>query len=301
MNRRAIALGAAAGLLLAWAVASASGGSSGAPITGADLYEMVASAAARGDSQAQEQLAAIDAYMKAHDLQPSSLGLPSGERKDAAWSNSLVALSLEDYGPFSIDISNDTQFSSADQVTAYRAVRHAALDAMAASAPGREIEVAISPNGRRSVSEVAAAIGPEAIGMRLIVDVYAPEGWLMTAGMGIEGRKFASEAAAIDDEVLDIASLPLDQFPGITRKDLRAEVRILYVRMPAASAQAASRTPEVILAVDALTDIKDAFAGRAAIIEVENAPELREVQARLVLGHPVDEDRVEPTANSTSR
>lgn len=293
MFRKALVSGATVGVVFAVALATVSGGSSGAPGTTGSLYDRVAAAAAKGDPRAQEQLVAIDAFMQLNGLRVTDLTEPEGKRSQVPWEDSLVQLSLEDFGPWRIDIDNETQFSKAADVSAYRAIRHATLDAMAAHDPGRQIAVAVSPNGARSITEIANALHGKAIGRQLIVDVYAPGGWLMTVGYDLSGRDFVAEADAISAAVLDQAATSLDQFAGITRADLSAAVRIVYLEMSATSAQEASQEP-TIYAVDPLTDIADAFRGRAAIVVVGNAPELRVAHARLVLTDPVDAHPVWP-------
>lgn len=282
------------GLVLAVAVASVFGGSNGVPQTSSSLYDRVAAAAAEGDPRAQEQLAAINTFMQVKGLSVTDLAVPEGGRSEVAWQDSLVQLSMEDFGPWRIEIDNETHLTNAADLSAYRAVRHASLDAMAAHDGGRLISVAVSPSGARSIGELAGALPPDAIGQRLIVDVYAPAGWIMTVGYDIADRNFVADADAIAAAVLDQAANSLDQFRGITRSDLSVGVRIVYLQMSATSAQEASQQP-IIYAIDPLTDIADAFRGRAAIVVVSNAPELRVAHASLVLGDPVDADPVWPT------
>jgi len=288
--RRSVLGGLIVGVLLSAGLATASSDAR-PPATGQELYNRIVAAAASGDARAQEQLTAIDTFLQQRRIGADALTVPAGGRASEAMG--LVQLSLDDRGPWRIGVSNTTRFASATAVMAYRAARHAALDALAAEDPHREIRVAITPDGPRAVEEIASILPATALGERLIVDVFTPDGWLMATGYDISGRGVKADAAAVATEVIDLAAASIDLFPGVDRRELRTSVRTMYVVMPAASAVDAT-SHRSIFAVDPLADIEDTYAGRAAIVDVESAPDLREAHARLVLGRPIDENIVSP-------
>lgn len=262
-------------------------------MSGEELYERLLVDARTGNARAIEQLDAVNAFMDVRGIRPDELVLPTGRRSTVAAAHDEIQLSMEDNGPFRIDVYNDTRFEDVYQLAAYKAVRHAALDALARRTPDRAILVAVTPDGGRSVAELATKLPDRATGVRLIADIYSPAGWIMSSGYGIDGRMVNGEAPEIEIEVLDWAATAIDGYDDVTRGNIRAEVRVLYARMNAADAAELSELAGVY-AVDALTDIADAFAGQAAIVDVVNAPDLREAHSRLVLGRPVDADIVSP-------
>lgn len=295
-----IGAGAIVGIFLAGSLASAVESPRLGPISGGEFYEQLLADAKSGNARAVEQLDAINAFMDERGLRPDQLTLPSGRRSTAPATHDVIRLSMEDNGPFRLDIYNDTRFEDVHQLAAYRAVRHAALDALARRTPDRALLVAVTPDGGRSVAELAKKLPQRATGVRLIADIYSPAGWLMSSGYGIDGRRVSDEAPNIEIEVLDWAATAIGGYDGVTRENIHAEVRVLYARMNAAEAAELSDLAGVY-AVDALTDIADTFAGRAAIVEVANAPDLREAHARLVLGRSVDADIVSPALQEPSK
>lgn len=145
--------------------------------------------------------------------------------------------------------------------------------------------MAISPHGPQDIAALASALPDGTVGERMIVDAYSSDGWLMSGGYSVEGRLIASEGELLASELMAHAAPSLDLFPGVERGELRLNVRILYASMSASQAVDVSKSP-LVFAVDALTDIEDAFAGRAAIIRADAAPDLRRAHSELVLGEP---------------
>ncbi|HYN50720.1 MAG TPA: hypothetical protein VES62_07325 [Thermoleophilaceae bacterium] len=280
-------LGATVGLVLAALLATASGAADGRPRSGDELYAMVVDAAQRGDQRAAQELAALDAYMAQRGLRPADLGVPTLDPARAETYQGLVRLAVEDAAPWRMTILNSTSFANADDVAAYIAIRSATLEAFASNESQRQVEAVISPSGPTSTAAFLDVLSCPCEGVSLIVDVFGPEGWMMAAGRELVGRDVRLAASLIETEILDQAAFSLDNFPGVTRADLRAEVRMVRVKMTAQSAYATSVRDEVLL-VDLLTDIADAYAGRAAVVEVVGAPDLREAYQRLVLGDPAD-------------
>ncbi len=179
MIRRSIVAGLTIGVLVNAGLATARSDAE-RPTNGRELYERVATAAGQGDPRASEQLIAIDKFLRERHMGPDALTLPADSR--AAETMGVVQLAVEDRGPWRIDVSNSTRFPSADALDAYRAARHATLDSLAAEDPHREIRVAITPNGPRTVDEVAGILPITAVGEQLVVDVYTADGWLMATG-----------------------------------------------------------------------------------------------------------------------
>jgi len=296
--RRSVFAGAIVGALFTAGMAVATTDPATDPVDGTELYEAVRRAAAAGDTRASEQLAAIDKYLRDGGLTAEALTLPT-DRMSRTTIETVVQLQLEDLGPWRLEIANITEFDNAGALDAYRSARHAALDRLASEDPERLIRVAITPNGPVGIRQLAATLPMGTAGERIIVDVYSAEGWLMASGYSLDGRAVRSEGAQLEDETVNSAAVSIDLFPGTDKSELRANVRVLYATMRAAQAVEVSED-SLIYTVDPLTDIEDAFAGRAAIVEVDSVPDIRAAHADLVLGNPVDGERINPALESES-
>lgn len=295
LKQRSLLSGLAIGMGLAVWLATMTGAANDGPRSGSDLYSRLQAAAGEGDPRAVAELVAVDSFMAQRNLSPADLGVPALEVERTAAQSGLVRLSLKDQAPWRITVYNETAFTDAASISAYAAARHAALGLLADADPNRIIDAILSPNTEVSVTAFAQSLSCPCESVHLTVDVYGPGGWMMAAGREIIGRDFAAQSRAIESEILDQAAFSLDQFPGVRRADLRANVRAVQLRMTADAALASSRS-ESVLVVDPLSDIADAYAGRAAVVEVANAPELWQEFARIVLNRPLGVNGVAPAA-----
>jgi hypothetical protein len=299
MRNRWPLLGILVGLLVGGISTSEIGAASGLPRSGSEIYQRIQLAAANGDKRAEAGLAALDRFMAARGLDPDDLGVPALDLPSHETQMGLVTVRVEDGSPWHISVHNATRIQSGDQLLAYVSARHAALDGLAAADASREIDVVISPARRISFAEFVGVLTCPCTGVSLSVDVYGPDGWLMQAGHNIAGRDIVADADAIESEIRQEVALTLDLYPGVKSSDLEFAVRRVSVKMPANAAVLSARHDDV-LAIDPLTDLADAYAGRSAVLEVEGAPDVREVYARLVLHKPVDANPIWPTSAGES-
>jgi hypothetical protein len=274
-------------------MAAAIGAADGRPSTGGELYARLVDAAQRGDTRATQELAAVNAYLTSRGLTADDLGVPPAEPPVAETQVGGSRLAVEDASPWRVTINNRTTFDSSRDVAEYVANRLSVLRDFGERTPDRQVEVVVHPAGRASVSGFLSALVCPCTGVSLIVDVYSPAGWIFASGRDVSGVDLKREAREIEVAVLDQAAQSLDIFPGVSRAQLRAEVRMVRLKTTADSAVTTAGSADVLL-VDLVTDIWDAHAGRAAVVEVQGMPDVTEAYRRFVLGDPIGANQIEP-------
>lgn len=270
MRRRVVPvlLGAAIGLGSVVAVTAAR--EPAAP-TAAAVYEGLAVKAASGDRRAADLKRDVDRWLAARGLQPGDMAVP--ELVTSSLDAGLARLRIDDLSPWAIDVLPDPEIRSRADLQAYVALRHAAVEHLATKTPDREIDAALAPRLLLSVTDLASRTRCACRVSEVVVDVWGPDGWVMSSGRVFEGLSLRVAAAAIEAEILDQVGVSLDQYPGLRRADLRVTVRRVMVSLTAREASRLTAEPD-LLAVDTSADIGDRFSGRAASINVAEPPDL---------------------------
>jgi hypothetical protein len=236
----------------------------------------------------------MDSFLADRGLTPADLPLPNRDGTPLETQSGATRLSVDDASPWYITIHNRTSFATQADLAGYITSRSIALADLAQSDPRARVQAVVHPRDRTSVTGFLSAIACPCDGVNLIVDVYGPDGWMMSAGSDLSGLRVRESATAIESMILDQAAFSLDMFPGVVRADLRAELRMVRLSMTARSAAATSSLPDVLL-VDLVTDIERAFVGRAAVVVVAGMPDVAEAYRRIVLADPIGADPVEPS------
>ena len=290
-----VTLGTAGVLVAAVAIlviARSTGAADGRPLSGADLYARLALDAAAGDAEAVQYQQQLDDYLAANALRASDLSLPAANVHMT--SRGVVDLRITDSAPWGISISNDTLVDSPEAIASYRDGRHEALAALSVADADRQIRVVVAPAKPLTLPEVADILPPSSAVEFVIADIYTGDGgWLMSSGRSLFDADLAAAPDKAEREILDQASVSLHQFSKVDPSQNRAQVRSLRLSVSAADAVALSLHPNVLI-VDPLTDIAGEFAGDAAVVEINNAPDLWEAYARLVLKEAIDHNLIQP-------
>lgn len=275
-----VLLGAVVGTIVA---ASAAVGGEPVQVTSADLYARLSAAAAEGDSDAVAMKADLDGYLALRGITVVDLAVPERvvERLDAGPGKLLV----EDLAPWVIEARSDPDIHDALSLKAYRALRHTALKALAATAPNRDLEVFLAPRSALTLPEFAARTNCVCQVHQIVVDVWGADGWIMSSGRVFDGQRLDRVAAELEDELLQQAEVSLGQF-GLTRRDVVVTLRQARVSVPASAAARLTQEPDVY-AVDTTADIEDALRGRAASIQVGAPPDLYAAYRDFVLGDTI--------------
>lgn len=288
-------LGAAGVLVAAVAVlvmVRSTGATDGRPLSGAELYARLTQQAAAGDVQAAEYKQQLDEYLASSAMRTAELNLPAGDER--LTSHGDVDLRVNDSAPWGISISNDTPIDSPEAIANYRDSRHEALAALSADDAGRQVDVVVAPAEPLTLPELAAILPCPCAAEYVIADIYTADGgWLMNSRRNMSDADLEAAPEKAEREILDQASFSLDQFSKVEPRDIRAEVRSIRLSLSASDAVTLSLHPSVLI-VDPLTDLADEYAGDAAVVSVENAPDLWEAYARLVLGKAIDRNTVQP-------
>lgn len=259
-------------------------------MSAAQLYALLGEQAAAGNREAVELGEAVDAYLEERGLTLEDL--PPPERTAERISDGMVILRLEGFEPWSLTIRNGTEVDDADQLAAYRDLRHAALRSIAGSTPDREIEVAVTPDAFVGISEFLEALAWDGAVERSRADVWRGSEWVMEAGTQVETAPERLQPV-LEEQV----SSTLDLYPDLRLDDLDLTVRQLRLRIPASEA-AKMVDAEGVLLVDPFTDVLDRFADRAALAELANAPDVFRSYAEYALGRELVPGGITPELQS---
>lgn len=260
------------------------------PMTAAQFYALLGERAAAGNPETVELREAIDAYLEERGLTLEDL--PPPEQTAERISDGIVTLRLEGFEPWSLTIRNDTEVDDADQLTAYRDLRHAALRSIAGSTPNREIEVAVTPDAFVGIPEFLEALAWEGAVERSRADVWRGSDWVMEVGTQVETARDRLQPV-LEEQV----SSTLDLYPDLRLDDLDFTVRQLRLRLPASEA-AKMVDADGVLLVDPLTDLLDRFAHRAALVTLANAPDVFRDYAEYALGWELVPGEITPELQS---
>lgn len=295
MTRRIVRAGAVFGVLAA-VVTAALPPPSLADTSGDALYRLLGQRAAAGDRRAEEMVAALDRYLAAKGLQVGDLG-PARIQVTTARSGP-VALRIRDLSPWAITVENVSTFSARNDLDAYVAVRTAALVATARANPRATVEARVAPSELVGVGEFLKNLNCDCDGRTIVADVFSGDRWLMTSM-----RPLGDEGLDADRVVADLreqALVSINQFPGISRANLRFTVRSVTIETTAARAEELARRPGVLL-VDVTNDLMTGYEGRAAFVEVRGGPDVFGAYAQFALDNMFERTRLNPAKQEDER
>lgn len=259
-------------------------------------YQWLEASAANGDEWARDKLAEVK------NLQATK-GEALPPREDAVAKADVIngaRVTVKGREPFYLEIENLPEFQSIDAVYAYVAQRKAALAQLASKNSEREVEVSISPQEHLPLSQMWRLKDANKLDVdQMTVDLFLNGKWhsVMFVGDPKErGEKpyinFNEPADKVEARIKQLMPPPapatklLLDSPGL-------ELRISWVRgkLRAADALRLDSDPS-ILAVDPITDLLDAYNGRAVDIMVTNVPHLLVTKSRLAgQVYPVSETK----------
>lgn len=279
----AVILGSVLGLALA-VVATGLLSARSPAVSPRDVYLRLREDAQKGDRSAREMLAAVDAYLSGNHLIVEDLGPPHDPATETR-SIGPIQLRIESSAPWAISIRNFTSFNSETDLTAYLALREGALRLLASKTPERQLRLVVTPDRLIGVDDFLKALDCHCEATEIAVDVFVGNTWAFSSGRWLEGPVDAAAASQLlMEQAADAATLNLR---GVAASDLRIFVRRISLTAPAADALVMSERPDVLL-VDPLDDLADLYAGRAAFIGVQGAPEVFYGYARWRLGVTLD-------------
>jgi hypothetical protein len=143
------------------------------------------------------------------------------------------------------------------------------------------VVVVVTPSRLLGFAEFGRIIG--AGPTRVVADVFVDGAWSMATGHTFDDPVDWED---IDRLLTSAAVAP----PGSSDSRLRVTVRCVEVELPARDAMALAGNPSVLV-VDSESDLREAFAGRAAIVSVSNPPDVFRVHAEAVLGVQLKPER----------
>jgi hypothetical protein len=134
-----------------------------------DITEYLQQAAARGDPEAAAALGRLREFAAAHqvDLTSTQDVRESGKVSD-------LPVRLSGVAPIFLNIDAYQDLATVEELDAYRAPRHRALDTLAAQSPSREIAAQVVFRGHATIHEAwNALVAADQEATSLMIDVFA--------------------------------------------------------------------------------------------------------------------------------
>jgi hypothetical protein len=248
------------------------------------IYQELQEAAAKGNEWARSFLTQVDALL----MRQGKL-LPPQERQIGAVDTvNGISVWVRGQDPFFLKIYNRQEFTDLSELETYLENRRATGAQLVSENADRQIEVSVSFEEYTDVSQVWQ-----------LKDAYGLDIDQMTANLFLHGEwhsvmfvgdpKDPGEQPIIDfTEPAEIVEAQLRQLvppepfaeriPGPS--ELEFKVGWLRGKMRAADAMKLDSTPSIML-VDPISDLLDAYVGRAVDIEVVDVPHLLAIKSRL--------------------
>lgn len=248
------------------------------------MYERLQTAAAQGDEWAISKLAEADAMQQAQGKSgpPQERGVGSRDTVND------ISVTVEGREPFYLKIDNLPVLTSMGDMDEYVARRKTTLAQLANQDSGRQVEVSISPQVHMPLAQMWKLRDAYRLDIdQMLVDLFVDGKWHSVMFVGDPNdpgeAPYIDFTASSDEFEAQIKKLIPPKTPDSFAPDLsKLELRISWARakMQAADALKLNSDPAIML-VDPITDILDAYQGRAIEVRVQNVPHLLVEKTRL--------------------
>lgn len=246
------------------------------------VYQKLQEAAAQGDEWARGFLAQVDAHLK----RQGRLMPPQEKEIGATDTVNGIRIGVKGHEPFYLKIYNSQEFADLGELEAYIANRRATLARLASENADRQIEVSISPKEPTDLQQVWQLKDAYRLDIdEMIVSffLHGKQHSVMLVGDPKDPGEqpmidFTAQAEVVDARLRQL--VPYQVFSeGVPGPD---QLKIVWIRgkMRAADAMALDSTPSIML-VDPITDLLDAYYGRAVDIRVVTMPHLQAKRSHL--------------------
>lgn len=265
-----VTIGTIVGSLVAGAGWQVAGTDTARDVSPVAVYEGLQRDALNGDARAEEYLTSLDEYLAAHDRQVADLD--TRETDAVTVTSGIETFRLVGTQPWHLRVMNDTVVEDSVQFEAYKALRHGALSLLATIAPGREIEVVVTPTDLVDVSDFVESLGCRCRVVTANADVFADGVWFMSVG-GASTDGAHTTGSGMEDGLWSAGTDALVEFPSVEWADIAMTVRTVRLRLSASEAERLVDN-EAVLLVDTTADVHDRFRQRAAVVTVHNTPDV---------------------------
>lgn len=248
------------------------------------MYGYLQGAAAQGDKWAIGKLNEVNAMQQ---VQGQS-GPPQEREVGARDIVNGISVAVEGREPFYLEIDNLPQLTSLGAIDKYIANRKPSLAQLSKRNLSRKIEVSISPQQHMPVTQVWELRDSYKLDIdQMLVDLFIDGKWHSVMFVGDPNDPdevpYVDFTAPADKFEAQVKQLIPAQTPDKTVLDSpKLELKISWLRanIQAADALDVSSNPAIML-VDPITDILDAYQGRAVEVTVQNVPHLLVEKSRL--------------------
>lgn len=264
------------------------------------IYQRLQEAAVQGDEWARDYLARVNAF-----LGHQGLPIPPQERQvGSADEASGIRVWVRGHEPFYLKIYNRQEFADLGELQAYVENRRAALTHLANEDLDRQVEVSISLEEYTDVSQVwqlKTAYGLDIDQMTVHLFLNGERHSVMLVGDPKDPGEqpiidFTESAEAVKTQLRQLAS-PVSVSEG-DPNPYEFEFKVAWMRGKIRAADALELDSErLVMLVDPVSDLSDAYNGRAVDVEIVDVPHLLAIKSRLevVTGSPPGSDSVQPT------
>ncbi len=248
------------------------------------VYQKLQEAAARGDKWARRYLVQVDTW-----LIRQGRSVPPQEREVGAVDTvNGIPIWVRGIEPFFLKIYNNQDLDTLNELQMYIKTRQFALSQLVNRNPNRQIEISISLNEYTSVPQVWRLIDTYGVDVdQMTVHCFLRGKWHSVMFVGDPrdpGEQpiidFDGPAEAVERQLRQL--IPSEAFVSNFDNPHDLEFKISWMRgkMRAANAIRLNSEPLVML-VDPISDLLDAYSGYAIDIEVVDVPHLSTIKRRI--------------------
>lgn len=271
-------------LMLATLAAFGMAGSKPTEAQSVSVYQKLREAATQGDEWARSYLAQVEALL----VRRGELPPPQERQVGAVEIVNGIPVWVRGREPFYLKIYNRQEFTDLSELEVYGENRRITLAQLVSENADRQFEVSVSFEEYTDVSQVWQ-----------LKDAYGLDIDQMTANLFLHGEwhsvmfvgdpkdpgeqpiiDFTESAEIVEAQLRQL--VPSEAFAERTPGPSELEFKVSWIRgkMRAADAMKLDSTPSIML-VDPISDLLDAYVGRAVDIEVVDVPHLLAIKSRL--------------------
>lgn len=276
------------GLLLLSLVSACAMKSDATPARSTSLYEKAQTAAEKGDQEAAEVLAGVDALLLSQGKQspPEETVVESGIETPEG-----IRIYVEGVTPFYLKIYNSPEFNNLDEMNSYLEKRQAALERLVNQDSAQRIEIAISPTQYLTLTELLEMrdsyhVDIDGVAFEVFQNDQRKAATFVGEPREAGERMLVDFSQPLEDIESGLRQLVPAQPPGgaeaIDATELEFKAAWIRGKLPAGDAAALDDQVSIML-VDPITDLLDMFEGEAADIRVVQMPHLLD-KKRLLQG-----------------